>query len=667
MNLRKQTIEDLKALFPKTPQEIDELALRSIQSAQKSLEDIIALKPEERTFQNTAFALDQITAFSDFAITATVIEMLEYVHPDAAMRETTHNATIKIKNFFVDAVSNNKALYEAFKEYALGNANSETLHADQRYFIQETMDDFKRSGLDLSSGELEQIKKLNKDIATLEQNFEANIAADTRTITVHHKELAGLADDFINSLKRSENGDYIVGTDYPTYYTVMENCTVAKTRKKIWELFAHRAYPINDVILKELIAKRDELARALGFASFNHLNIDSQMAKTPERVTQFLQELVEKSHVKAAQEYGLFKLDLPEGVIVTPEGKFSSWDVLYTKNRYKKKRLQIDEQVIAEYFPMEHTIKGLLAIYEQFLSVRFEQQPISDLWHEDVQLITTYDKTDNALLGFLLLDLYPRPNKFSHACHATLIPATKTKPGVVVPEVSIVIANFPKSTDTKPSLLKRADVNTFFHEFGHAMHGLLGRTYLASQAGTHVKRDFVEMPSQMLEEWLWDKNMLKLISKHYKTGESLTDEEIEKILHLKHFDSGDATQRQVYFSFIALGMFASGEHKDPYLVQRELFVKIRSHVEFNPEDHAYASFGHLGGYASRYYGYLWSKVFALDLFDYIKKFGLLNPEIGKRYVDKVIGMGGSKDPNELLKDFLGREPNSKAFFADLGI
>jgi thimet oligopeptidase len=667
MNLNIQTPGNVQALFPTSPEEIMEYAQCFMKKAQQELTAIINLKAEDRTFANTAYALDQIIALSDFAIFSHIVEVVEFVYPDPAMRDEAHKASIAMREFFVDEIGNNQELYCAFKAYAHGGALTEDLRPDQRYFIQETLHNFKRTGLDLPTQELACIKTLKKELAALCAEFETTIATDNRTIQVRQEELAGLDSDFINQLKRTEDGNYILGTDYPTYFRVMDNCRVAQTRKKLFDLFMNRGYPANNTILKQLIAKRDELARKLNFASFAHLDIDSQMAKTPERVQNFLQGLAKKTAVKTDEEIALFKEHLPESVTLTAEGKFNPWDMAYTKNQFKKSQLQVDELAISEYFPMESTIQGLLAIYEKFLGVHFEQLSIPGFWHTDVQLIATYNKADHALLGYLLLDLHPRENKFSHAAHAGIIPATKKVDGTIYPEVALVMANFPRSTTTKPSLLKRDDVNTFFHEFGHAMHGLLGRTYLASQAGTSVKTDFVEMPSQMLEEWLWDRAILKQLSKHYITGESLSDEMITNILRLKHFDSGDGTQRQVYLALFSLALFAPGADKDPYAIQGDLYTRLRPHVQRYVDDHMYASFGHLPDYAAKYYGYLWSKVFALDMFAQIKQQGLLNPQAGARYRDLVIAQGGSKDPNEILYDFLGREPNDKAFFADLGV
>lgn len=665
IKLPVQSIDDVRLLFPTSPKEIQHRAHCAMERAREAINNIIALDDAEKKFNNTAQAFDRIAALSELPVTISAIEIIEYVHPDQAMREAAHKAQIAMREFMVDMISNNHAVYQSFKAYTL--QKKEQLRPDQEYFLQETMADFKRAGLDLTTGKLEQVKTLHKALAALGMQFETNIATDNKTVTVTREGLAGLDDDFIKTLSRTETGEYILGTDYPTYFYVIENADDAETRKQLFIAMNNRGYPGNERILQDIIAKRDELAQLIGFSSYAHLDLDSEMAKDPEVVEKFLQTLYAKASKKADQEYALFKQHLPKSVQLTAEGKLYPWDVAYVKNLYKKQHLAVDEKRISEYFPMEHTIKGLLAIYEKFFQLRFEQIPATNFWHQDVQLIAARSALDDTLLGYLLLDLYPRPNKYNHACHATLVPAIVDEHGKPLPEVSLVIANFPKSTADKPSLLKRDDVRTFFHEFGHAMHGLLGRTRLASQSGTSVKRDFVEMPSQMLEEWLWDKEILKMVSSHYKTGEQLPDDLIENIKKLKHFDSGDWTQRQIYLASFALALFGPGADKNPHALQEHYYQTLRPHVLFWPEDHMYASFGHLTGYAARYYGYLWSKVFALDLFGYIKEHGLLDPEVGHRYVQEVIGRGGSRDPNALLKDFLGRAPNDQAFLVDLGL
>ena len=294
---------------------------------------------------------------------------------------------------------------------------------------------------------------------------------------------------------------YRLGTDYPTFIPVMENCTVESTRHALWKIFVNRAYPRNSVVLKEIIALRDELATLLGFASYAHFNLDDEMAKNPETVDRFLDEIIIKCQPKVKQEIDLLLASLPVGIRLTDDGKMLPWDVSFIKESYKKRYLDIDEQKIAEYFPLEHTLSQLLDIYEQFFSITFKPVQLSGLWHKDVTGIAVFDAAGKQLLGYLILDLFPRPYKYTHACEICIVKARNVQ-NVRFPAVAVVLANFSQPTATRPALLQRSAVRTFFHEFGHALHEVLGATQLASLAGTNVKRDFVEMPSQMLEEWL---------------------------------------------------------------------------------------------------------------------------------------------------------------------
>lgn len=657
--------QSVVALFPQTPDDIHKRVDLYMAQVKKDLDALVDLPDEQRTFANTAQALDTIGGLSNMALTSNMIHALKEVHPDAAMREAAESAMQKIQAFWIDEVSNNKKLYQAFKSYAQNNAPHEQLKPAQMYYLQEGLKGFKRAGLDLPDDELAQLSTLKKELANICMQFSTNISQDDSSITATKEELQGLDDDFLTCLQRTDDGAYRLGVDYPTYFNVMEHCTVENTRKRLHDAFNNRAYPQNEAILKNIIALRDDFAHRLGFASFAAYDLDEQMVKTVARAENFLHDLRTKSDHKVKAEIAQFLSALPDSVSLTPDGKIKPWDFAFAQAQYKKKHFDIDETKIAEYFPMDATIDGLFAIYKQFFGIDFEQIPVTGTWHEEVKLIAMYSADHAILHGYIFLDLHPRPNKFSHACHMSVVPAVYHE-GKMVPAVSLVVANFPKSNGEKPSLLKRSDVSTFFHEFGHALHAMLGRTELESQAGTNVKHDFVELPSQMLEEWLWDRDTLKMVSKHYNTGEALPDDVIDKLLELKTFDTGNFVQRQAMLAIIALDYYKEGADKDPQAILRSVHLTCRPQFMWSPANHFYASWGHLTGYAAKYYGYLWSRVFAQDVFEEIKKHGLLNPVIGKRYVDTIIGKGGSADPNELLRNFLGREPNNGAFLRDLG-
>jgi thimet oligopeptidase len=656
---------DIISLFAITPQDIATNTPLYIVEAKNIIDAIIAVPDDQRTYANTARPLDEVFSLSNLAIAHRVYEALELLHPDDATRNAAHDAYIAIQAFWVDYAMSNKALYNVFMAYASQQIENEGLSAQQRYFINDTIDSFKREGLSLPDETLAQVNTLRKELAQLSADFDRNIAQDNSSITVTRDELQGLDDDFIATLQQTEDNLYKLGVDYPTYFRVIENCSVSQTRKKLYLAFNNRAYPANEELLKTIIVKRDELARLLGYVDYAHCDIDSQMAASPERAQAFVNDLAQKSLSKIEKEVAVLTANLPNSVELTTEGKLQPWDIAYIQNNYKKTNFNLDEQKVAEYFPMQKAIDELLDIYHQFFSIDFEEVPATGLWYEDVRVVRVLQNKE--LIGTLMLDLYPRPNKYSHAAHTTIVPGTYATDGTLIPDVSIVIANFSKPTATQPSLLKRSEVETFFHEFGHALHAILGATEIASLSGTHTKTDFVELPSQMLEEWLMDKDILKKVSGHYITGQPLPDEIIDTIIELKNLSSGYFVTRQVYLSSIALSYFGSGENKDPHTIMQQLYTQLLPHMAFVKDNHFYTSFGHLTGYGAKYYGYLWSKVFALDIFATIKKHGLLNPEIGQKYVKEVLSKGGAQDPNELLYNFLGREPNAQAFFEEMGL
>ena len=660
-------IADVISLFPTTAHQIEQRLQEGLAQTKTSLAELVAIPIEKKSFANTMLAYDYIVSRSPFVVTAHALNVLELVSSDKEIRQAAHAAIITIQEFAVDNISNNVAVYNALKAYAENNGKNENLTQEERYFVEKTLEDFKREGLDLPAHELEHVRTLNKELAALSLEFETNIATDASTIEVTYTDLHGVDESFIKALKKTDQGLYILGVDYPTYHEVMDNCSVADTRLRMNRAFVNRAYPKNDSLLENVIAKRSELAQLLGFPSYAALDIDDQMAKTPERAQKFLQDLHAKAQIKATKEFELLLTDLPESVHLTADKKFNPWDLSYAYEQFKKKHFAVDEQEISQYFPMEKTVDGLLDIYQKFLNVTFVKVPVHNLWHSEVTAIEVRQAENNVLYGYILLDLYPRPNKFSHACQSGVVAAIQERDGTIKPSVTVVIANFPRSTQERPALLKFKDVETFFHEFGHAMHHVLGQTELGSTSGTSVKQDFVEMPSQIFEEWLWDTHILAQVSSHYQTGKPLPKKLIDTMIALKNFSTGNEVESQIFYALLSLEYYGAGAHKDLFKILKKTYTRVREHIAFDDHNHMYAAFGHLMDYGAKYYGYLWSKVFALDVFDIIKHEGLLNGKTGQRYIQQVIGRGGSAEPEELLKTFLGREPNQQAFLKDLGL
>jgi len=658
-----KNIEEVTALFPRTPEEIKERNQKVQEKARKGVEKIINLPESERNFTNTFKALDTLGSW--LSKEGAVFQTVLLLNPDEKMREAAQAAIESLECFALEELSYNEELYKILKAY---DPKRDNLTPEEEYYRTEYLKSLVKSGLELPEKERKEVMELMKELVQVGQQFEVAIAQDTSTVTVKKEELSGLPESFINELEKTPDGLYILPTNAPTREQVLNNSTNEETRKKFWLAYNNRAYPKNIENLDKLIALRDKVARALGFKSYAHYNIDQEMAESPEKVQDFLESIAKHAVPKAVKEMDKYRKELIESVTLTEDGKFKPWDGAFMETQYKKKHYNIDPDNVAEYFPLENTLEQLLKIYEEFLGVKFNQLPVKEgqFWHPDIKLIEVHS-SDNKTLGYLLLDLFPRPHKYSHFAHLGVVHALTLKDGTKLPAVSIVMGNFTKPTSGKPALLKHeTEVITFFHEFGHALHFLLGATELASTAGTNVKTDFVEMPSQMLERWMWEPSIIKRVSAHYKTGESLPDELIKTMIELKNYDIGDFYTRQILLARLALAYFAPGEKKDTNALFHGLTKEMKPHLVDVPENHFQAAFGHLNGYGAKYYGYLWSEVFADDLFSYIKEHGLLSPEVGKRYVDKVLSKGGSQPPQDLVRDFLGREMSNKAFFKDKG-
>ena len=659
------TLDDVYAIYPKTVQEIIDRSEEAQQEAKKIIAQIIACSADTQTKDTLLRSYDRI--YSYIKSYGLLLECAQETYPDRAMRDEAEKQALILDAFWTEQVESTSALYQAFKTYAQGNAKKEALAADDKRLLQQCMDMFEQAGLGLSDADRARVLELKKRCAQLEVDYSRHIAADTSTIKVSAQDLVGVDADFIASLPK--DGDlYLLVMNYPTQTMVMNYCSVEATRKAYFEAFAHRAYPANVVVLDELIAKRDELAKLLGFESFAHYTITSQMAKTPERARAFLQNLWPRARDKAQEEFTQLTHDLPAGVSLTPDGKLEPWSTTYVETYFKKKNFSIDEREFAQYFSMEKTIAGLIAIYEQFFNLSIEEVPSKNMWHEDVRLLRLTNRRDGIIRGYVFLDMFPRPNKYTHAMHIAGIRSMKKDEGAIYPCVVSLVCNLTKPVSGKPSLLEYDEVITFFHEFGHAIHSALGTPKYVCQSGTLTERDFVELPSQMLENWMEDKEILKMISAHYQTGKPLSDELIENRVALLRFGGGMRVSNQIAKSMVSLSLFDGKIPKNALETIKTLLQEGSPFVAYSDyQGHALqCSFGHLTGYGARYYGYLWSEALGLDVFKTIKQQGLLNPEVGKKYVDAILGNGGSKDPNDMLKDFLGREPQPDAFYKKMG-
>ncbi len=656
------SVASLSSVLPDSVRDVERLVEDTICLLEEEIDSVIHRSLSEHTYKSLIGLVDQVSGYA--AYIASRLHFITMVYQEEAVRNAAQEGALRISAALVDVVSANKVLYSLIRLYADEYAAKEGLTKEEDRLLREMLRDFERGGLGLPAEELEHIKELKKELQRLTFDFELHINKDVKNFICTADELSGLDNQFISALSLNEEGKFIVRLDMASYSRIREFCTNAKTREACWELYVNRAYPENHETLLQIITLRFELARCLGFTSYAHLNTDDQMAKKPETVENFLQELCQYGRPAMEKEFVLWTEQLPEGAVLM-NGKVFPWDTSYISESYKKRVLLIDQQAIKTYFPVQRTLDEMLSLYEQFLGVEFRQEAVAGLWHDSVRYVGVY--RNEILLGHLFLDLYPRDFKYTHACQIGLSPALLDDEGAIIPAIVCVIANFPAPlVHGDPALLSFDEVKTFFHEFGHAMHSILGATHSVSFSGTNVPTDFVEVPSQMFEEWLHEPEVLRRLSYHYQTGEPLPDETIQKLCSLRSYGMGHFIQRQASLAGLALRLFGEDPRVAIDELDRFLHQKYLSSVFFDARNHFISSFGHLAGYGALYYSYLWSKVYAIILFAHIKRMGLFDPETGRRCVEMILSRGGTVNPQEMLRDFCGEDPKVEQFFAELG-
>jgi thimet oligopeptidase len=651
----------VEKLFKDIETRIEPMTREVQKVCKEGLEDIYRLEVDERNYNNTVLRADRL--MTALGLVHEVLTITAFTHHDAGIQTLANQKIEELSAFSIDAFEMNRKLYKAFDAYNQRNAKAENILTENTYFLKECMERFKRNGLHLEEQEFKELQSLKKEISKLENDFEINIREDNSGVWMQKGQLEGIEPSVLESLKTKDNLLF-VGVDYPTYTAVMQDCKIRESRKKLYLAYMNRAFPKNNALLDELRKKRDLLAKKLGFHSFTDLDLSDQMIKNSADAYKMIRDMAPKLQKKLDSEKKLLKSELSTYIPEADKSCFEPYDLSYLLHQYKKDKLAVDEQKISEYFPFDKVLTGLFDIYSRFFDLKFSQVTIEQFGQE-VPLIKVED--GQRLVGFIGLDLFPRKGKYSHACCCMVLPP-HLRDGVNDPALAYIIANFTPATKTRPSLLKHGEVQTLYHEFGHALHALVGTANNMSLAGYNTKIDFVELPSQILEEWLYEPEILELVSCHYQTGKPLEKEMLDKKIAAKTFNTAHHLLRQIALTEICLEYFSDNPAVDTDQTHRTIMQHYLPHIQMHEDNNFVASFGHLSGYGAKYYSYLYSKILALDLFSYIKQNGgLLNSSIGKSYLEKVISQGGRSDPHELIVDFLSRQPSDSNFLKTMGV
>ncbi|MDG1040470.1 MAG: M3 family metallopeptidase [Polaribacter sp.] len=645
--------------------------LKAIEIAKEEIAAII-LNPETPTFKNTTVALD-FTGEKMGRINS-IFFNLNAAETNDEMQQIAQEVSPWLSEFKNDMILN-EALFKRVKAvYDL--RETLTLSAEESMLLEKQYKGFTRNGANLNEEDKLKLRKIDTELSKLSLQFGENVLAETNAFEMHltnEIDVAGLPDsakEAAQQVAKEKNKEgYIFTLDYPSYIPFLTYANNRELRKKMAIAAGKKAFQNtkfnNEQIVLEIVNLRHQRANLLGYKTHAHFVLEERMAETPEKVISFSNDLLAKAKPAAIKEFTELeayakKLDRID--------QLQKWDGAYYAEKLKKERFNLDQEILKPYFKLENVIQGVFTIATKLYDLQFEEIATIEKYHEDLKTYNVTDTNGNFIAVFYA-DFHPRKGKRNGAWMTSYKPQQIKNGTNERPHVSIV-CNFTKPTETKPSLLTFNEVTTLFHEFGHALHGMLANTTYNSLSGTSVSWDFVELPSQVLENWCYEKEALELFAKHYKTGEVIPMEYVEKIKESASFHEGMQTLRQL--SFGLLDMQWHGQDPSAIKSVKEFENKAFAETKLYPdvaENCMSTAFSHIfqGGYSAGYYSYKWAEVLDADAFEYFLEKGIFNKEVATKFKENVLSKGGTQKPMELYKRFRGQEPKPDALLKRAGL
>jgi len=582
---------------------------------------------------------------SSIGTVASHASSLAGIHPDEALRTAGDECAVLLTKLGTD-ISLSRPLYEAVAAIDVSGADDVA-----QFSIDKLLLSFRLAGVDKDEETRQRIRELSDELALIGQEFDNNIREDTRYLELDSvDDLAGLPDDYVAAHQPDEDGKIMISTQYPDMFPFFEYAERDDLRKEMSLISSNRGYPQNEDVLRRLVNARYELANLAGFNNYAELVTADKMSGSPARVEEFLDDLNGYTEEAQDAEYDVLLARLREED-PTAE-RLESWQLSYIRSKVRREQYDVDTKLVREYFNYEDSRDGILTLVQDLFDVRIEPWETAT-WHEDVEAYELFD--GDVSIGRFYLDMHPRDGKFQHAA---MFPFVNGIDGEQLP-VAALICNFPAGKGP----MQHSQVVTFLHEFGHLIHWMFaGHQDWSNVSGISTEWDFVEAPSQMLQEWVWDYDTISAFAKN-ADGEVLPKEMHERMVAARDFGLGMGTRRQLAYAGTSLGLY----NNDPAHIDfDQLFADMATkYTRFEPLEgsHGWAAFGHLNGYSAIYYTYQWSLAIGTDMFTKFQKGGLRNVEVAKAYKEKVLAAGGSRPAEELVTDFLGR-PISFQTYAD---
>lgn len=629
-----------------TPAGIRDFGAEELKASRALLGDIFSVSGE-RVRANT---LDPYNTLSiKVGNLYQLVNIIRNVHPDADVRQACEDVEQQVARFDHE-LGLNRDLYDA-----VADCRTDDLDDVGKRLHERLLQDFRRSGVDRDAATREKIKNLREELVSLGQEFTRNVVEDTRSIEVLPEELAGLPDDYRNEHQVGENGLVKITTDYPDYNPFMLYADSDERRRELYTTFRQRAFPKNMEVLNNILARRYELAQLLDFPSWAAYVAEDKMIKTSEAIGEFIDRVSEVSNECARAEYErLLQVKGKNGVKAT---EVSDWEKGYLEERIKREQYDVDSKEVRAYFEYGNVRDGILALTEKLFGIRFEARVDANRWHEAVEVLDVLE--DGELVGRVYLDMHPRDGKFKHAALFSIAAGVR---GEQIPAAALV-CNFPNPKVVQgPALLEHDDVVTFFHEFGHLLHQLFARDQeWVVFSGIGTEWDFVEVPSQLFEEWAWEYGVLKEFAVHHETSEVIPRALVDRLRRSRDFGRGLWVRHQMFYAALSYQC----HRDDPSdLNTTDLMQRMQTQYSlfpFVPDTYFQASFGHLDDYSALYYTYMWSLVIVRDLLGEFQAAGTLSTEVAARYRRAILDPGGSRDAVDLVRDFLGRDYDYAAY------